>query len=200
MLMYDGSMQHDILLGQWWVRLYESGDLGKCIAPKHHALGDFLVMLKNTSLLFELNDSGVSYAAWFEEALWSGFVGVWVTPDLRSHAHALHIQAFGWAFQRWAVVTSLTWQPEVAIYMRRLGFHVAGKIPTTPQVIVLWAEEADFERYRGRYGSHRNGSEGGHAGPDQATGPLVRKLIQRDDAGEEGDAGPGPGSPPHGRG
>lgn len=158
MILYQPSPQQDALLAKWWDEMYSSDDLAKCIAPQSRALSAFLKLFQPpNALLYHLhsNEERICAAHWFEPAFGIACLGCWVAPEYRGQAHEFHIEALEPAYEQWPLLTSLTWQPLVARYLTKLGFHTVGSIPTNPPLIIQWAGRDDFAAYKERYGSPR---------------------------------------------
>lgn len=156
---YSGTAEDDLTLAKWYATMYASGDLSLCISPGSRSLYGFLRSFQSPNiLLYETDEDGICYAAWFEPAYGSASLGVWVAPKYRHSAHAWHIEALEPAFDSWATLLAITWQPAVAHYLKHLGFHEDTTLPVDPVIHVLHATREDFAAYKERYGSTRHRS------------------------------------------
>src|SRR5262249_10407475 len=84
MTQYDGSPQADLLLLDWWTRMAATVDLERAFSASHASLGNFFGSFRPPSILiYEVDDEGIWFAAWFDPVMSGAFYGIWVAPHKR---------------------------------------------------------------------------------------------------------------------
>ena len=132
MITYDRSAPHDVALAAWWARLQATGDLDRTFLPTMRPLGAFLAYWRgNVVLFFDIDDAGLTAAAWLEPVMSGAFYSLWLRPDRRkSKASLAFVRAtLERGLATWPVLLGLTRQPALLAGHRKLGYRVCADIP-----------------------------------------------------------------------
>lgn len=125
MILYDRSVEHDLLVSQWWAQLHTDGDIETLIFRDSRSLSRFLEMLQPpTQLLFETDGTRIIFAAWFQPAFDGAFYSLWIAKEWRTVPKALDLvhQSYAIGFEQWPVLMGVTKQARLKKSHERLGY------------------------------------------------------------------------------
>lgn len=139
MIYYRPGLDHDNLLCGWYTRMVLDGDLANTFLPSSHCVSKWLgVMQAPNELVFEADNHGIWWAAWFAPSAGSVYTGLWIRRDRRQSGKQmvrLTLDALDTALRGWPVVLTITKQIALLEPQRRLGYTFVGKVPQ------VWAGE-----------------------------------------------------------
>lgn len=132
MEVYDSRDGHmDLLLAQMYQRIVDAGEMGTIYAAPH-TLSSFLHSFQApNSLVFECDDEGIFFAAWFEPTFSGAFFSVWIRPDRRQSREAMmaFMRAAEAGFQLFSNLLGVTKQADLLPIHRKMGYTLKCKIP-----------------------------------------------------------------------
>ena len=81
---YKPSIEHDLLLINWWSELADGGDLSKIFHPNIHAPSRFLPYFNPPrAMFFKIEGPRIWFALWAEPFFDGAAIGLWVAPEKR---------------------------------------------------------------------------------------------------------------------
>ena len=132
MIIYNRSIEHDLLLAHWWGLLHASGELHTTFTKSIDSLSSFYTLFRPpASLVFYTDADGIWLAAWFEPVLSGAFMGLWLRADKRRSRSAYRsiLTLYREALTVWPVLIGVTRHERLLDQHRRLGYTLLGKIP-----------------------------------------------------------------------
>ncbi len=132
MTVYDGSPQADLLLLDWWTRMAATTDLEQAFSVVHASAGSFFQSFRPPNILiYEVDDEGIWFAAWFDPVMSGAFYGLWIAPPMRLSMSALRAVQASVAFglEKFPVLIGATRHVKVARQAARFGARILGDIP-----------------------------------------------------------------------
>jgi hypothetical protein len=139
MTIYDGSPQADLLLLEWWTRMAATADLERAFSASHASVGTFFGSFRPPSiLLYEADDQGIWFAAWFDPVMSGAFYGLWTAPHKRSTKVAFHAvqESIAFGLEKFPVLIGAMREAKVARQAVRFGARIPGVRP------LRWATSA----------------------------------------------------------
>ena len=140
MIYYRPSIDHDNLLMGWYTRMILDGDLDKTFMPQAHCLSKWLgIMQAPNELVFEVDEHGIWWAAWFAPSAGCAYTGLWIRKDRRQSGKQmvqLTLDVLDTALTTWPVILTLTKQFALLEPQFRLGYTYVGVVPE------LWAGQS----------------------------------------------------------
>jgi hypothetical protein len=132
MTLYDGSPQADLLLLEWWTRMAATGDLERAFSAAHASVGNFFGSFRPSSILiYEVDDQGIWFAAWFDPVMSGAFYGLWVAPHKRSTKVAFHTvqESIAFGLEKFPILIGAIREDRVAKQAVRFGARILGNLP-----------------------------------------------------------------------
>jgi hypothetical protein len=131
MIRYDPA-HHVWFVVQWYQRLLASTDLQTVFHRQAHELTNFLSFFKFTAtLMFEVDDDGVWFAAWASPFGDIVEFGSWIRPDRRGSKKALVAidQAHDLVLAEKPILMGLTTRKDLHRLHLKLGYVYTGHLP-----------------------------------------------------------------------
>lgn len=154
MTVYEPGIHSDLLLLDWYQTMAQASDgfttdLERAFSVTMAPLAAFLTELRRCFLVYEADDSGIWFAAWFDPAMTGAYHHAWIRADRRASKGALAamIESLYLGLQKWPVLISVTKQPSVVSAIRGLGFTTLGDIPWLfdgETATISWLDSAHF--------------------------------------------------------
>jgi hypothetical protein len=132
MTVYDGMPESDLLLLDWWTRMAATMELEQAFSVVHASVGSFFHSFRPPAVLvYELDDEGIWFAAWFDPVMSGAFYGLWIAPQMRLTMCALRAvqKSVAFGLEKFPVLIGATRQTKVARQAARFGARIVGDIP-----------------------------------------------------------------------
>jgi len=129
---YDGSPEADLLLLEWWTRMAATEDLEKTFSAAHASVGNLFESFRPPSiLLYEADDLGIWFAAWFDPVMSGAFYGLWIAPHKRVTRAAMQAvqESVAFGLEKFPVLIGAMREAKVAKQAERLGARILGELP-----------------------------------------------------------------------
>jgi hypothetical protein len=144
--------RHMAVAIKWWGELSEQ-DRANTFHPSLHKLGPFLQHFSEAAdLLFNLDEQGLTLAAWTEPAWDAALFSLWVRPDMRRTPSIWKEiqQAYQLAFTLYPTLVGHTRQPALHAAHIKLGYDYAGCLKSSFKGGQLWIYELTREAWAAR--------------------------------------------------
>lgn len=83
MTVYETNVSTDVLLVRWYEHLAATGDLEDQFSRPTRSLGSFMEYVKASVFIYEADDDGIWFAAWFTPALGAVAFHYWMRREVR---------------------------------------------------------------------------------------------------------------------
>jgi len=155
MTVYQPSIDADLLLLNWYYTMATCEDFEMVFSSELAPCSSFMASMRSCTLIYEVDEKGIWFAAWFDRVMCAGAYGFWVRADKRDSPGggeplraALESLRFG--LSRFPVLLFVTKQPEIVTLSLRVGFVPLGDIPWLfdgESASVAWLDAARFNQY-----------------------------------------------------
>lgn len=129
---YEPSLNEDLKLLQWWLKMNRDGDLERTFTEECRPLGAFYASMRSPTILV-LGTVGekVELGAWMVPAMKGAFFGLWVARE-RRHSKSMFqqvVSVYSKALTLFPVLIGITKQEALLDAHRKLGYTVGDRMP-----------------------------------------------------------------------
>lgn len=132
MIVYEQTLECDLLIAALWGRINRSGDLERLLPISARTPSAFFsVLAPPTVTVLECDDQGPWFCAWSKPEMSGGTFGLWIAPERRSSPKTLRLllDTLERFLTLYPVLFSITKQEGLLKGHERLGYTVHGPIP-----------------------------------------------------------------------
>lgn len=129
------TLEEDVLIANWWVELYETGDLGRLLPPISQPLGQFFKLFRYpTALMYCPDGARIWNAAWASVTNISphvAYFSAWTAREKRGSRDQFRAMdaIYQEIFKHDITLISVTTQRELLALQEKLGYTIHNKIP-----------------------------------------------------------------------
>jgi hypothetical protein len=151
-VVYEPGVHSDLLMLDWWKHLATTGDLEKLFSKEMAECGTFMATMQRLFVVYEADDKGIWFAAWFIPFMDGANYGGWLRTDCEDTPAGSRavVDSIAVGLNRFPVLLSITkYEPDFVQWLVSLGFEYAGTVPQLCQredMIVAWLTEENFYR------------------------------------------------------
>lgn len=158
MTIYQPGIHEDLLLLNWYMDLGSGPDFERTFSAELASCGAFLDSMRKTLLVYETDEKGIWFAAWFDRIMSAGTFGLWFRADKRHEKTTLKtvLEALNFGLERFPVLLFVTRDADVMAQGQKLGFQTMGEVPWLfdgESAVVAWLDRARFDVGMARFKS-----------------------------------------------
>jgi len=154
MTLYQPGLDADLLLLNWYYTMAACEDFERIFSAELTPCGAFFDSMRKTTLIYETDEKGIWFAAWFDRVMAAGSYGVWIRADKRDQPNggeALRagLESLSFGLARFPVLIFVTKHPEILALSRRFGFVALGEVPWMYDgdvAMIAWIDAARFRQ------------------------------------------------------
>jgi hypothetical protein len=161
-----GDFHRDLLLLDWYITMGRGPDFEQIFFRDAAPIASFMGTMQKCLLIYETDEQGIWFAAWFDAAMSAGAVGLWCREDKRQSremAQALY-DTMEIGLARFPVILFVTRNASILRRTAAFGFVVLGEIPGLfdgETASIAWVNKERFtysiEKYQEFMGGFRHG-------------------------------------------
>jgi len=154
MTTYTPSIASDVLLLNWYYDMATCDDFESVFSAELAPCSAFMASMRGCNLIYESDEKGIWFAAWFGRMMCAGIYGVWIRADKRNQpgggaALAAGLESLAFGLETFPVLLFVTKQPEVLQLSKRFGFVSLGEMPWVfdgDPASAAWLDAAHFRQ------------------------------------------------------
>ncbi len=152
MNVYQQDADEDMLIIQWWAKITTNGEMDRIFMTRHSPGSLLKAMAPPSVMLYELDDQGIWFVAWFEPTFSGAFFSVWVDQRKRKsvEAYECFLKAADAGFGQFTTLLGVTKQEHLLPIHEKVGYTVLCKVPAIFNGLDAWLVLLDKEKVRGR--------------------------------------------------
>lgn len=156
MFQYIPGKEHDLLLLQWWEKLFKSGELQTTYGSGAESLGTFYELFRAPKLaLMDADEEGIFFCMSLEPFMSGAAATLWIRDDKRRSIDLLKTLRLCYekALDHFPVLIGVTRQQRLLEEHVKWGYTVLGEIPALMDKQPTWVvylTKAGYEAAQGK--------------------------------------------------